>query len=248
MEISTYAIEAEVEAGHWWFVARRRLLADLIAGQQVPSDARVLDIGTSTGTNLRLLKELGFSNRLGLDLSDEAIRWCAEKGLGMVEKGDVCNLPFGDCEFKLVLATDIIEHVDDDLQALREIRRVLAPGGVAIITVPAFQSLQGLQDDVAHHKRRYLKRELLERIRRGGLVCLDSFYFNYLLFVPIWVARRLIELLGIKLKSENQVNTPILNRLLTWIFMFDIATAKIIYPPFGVSIIAVTSRDAERSQ
>src|SRR5450759_4798081 len=99
MDSSTYAVEAEVEAAHWWFVARRRLFADLIADQQVAFDARVLDIGTSTGTNLRMLQELGFSNRLGLDLSDDAIRWCAEKGLGKVEKGDICNLPFKDCEF-----------------------------------------------------------------------------------------------------------------------------------------------------
>ena len=64
-------------------------------------------------------------------LSDDAIRWCAEKGLGDVAKGDVCDLPFGDAEFDLVLATDIIEHVDDDLRAVGEIRRVLAPGGIA---------------------------------------------------------------------------------------------------------------------
>ena len=242
MDTSTYAVEAEVEASHWWFVARRRLFADLIARQRLSADARVLDIGTSTGTNLRMLKDLGFSNRRGLDLSDEAIRWCAEKGLGTVEKGDVCNLPFGEGEFDLVLATDIIEHVDDDVRAITEIRRVLAPGGTAIISVPAFQSLWGLQDEVAHHKRRYLKRDLLESIRRAGLTSKESFYFNYVLFVPIWIARQLIRLLRINLDSENQVNTPALNKLLTWIFMLDVATARVVKPPFGVSVVAVTMR------
>ena len=242
MDASTYAVEAEVEANHWWFVARRRLFADLIARERFSADARVLDIGTSTGTNLRLLRELGFANRVGLDLSDDAIRWCAEKGLGKVEKGDVCNLPFGDAEFDLVLATDIIEHVDDDLRAITEIRRVLAPGGTAIISVPAFQSLWGLQDEVAHHKRRYLKGELLDLIGRGGLACRESFYINYLLFIPIWAARQIIRVLNIEMASENQVNTPMLNRILTWIFTLDIATAKIIHPPFGVSIVAVTTR------
>jgi SAM-dependent methyltransferase len=243
MDISTYAVEAEVEASHWWFVARRRLLANLIARQQIPTDARVLDIGTSTGTNLRLLKDLGFSNRRGLDLSDDAIRWCAEKGLGRVEKGDVCMLPFGDGEFQLVLATDIIEHVDDDLQAVKEIRRVLVPGGTAIISVPAFQSLWGLQDDVSHHKRRYLKQKFLDLIGRGGLACREGFYFNYLLFVPIWAARQLIRLLKMKLESENQLNAPMLNRILTWIFMLDVNTARIVRPPFGVSIMVVAVRD-----
>lgn len=244
MDTSTYAVEAEVEASHWWFVARRRLLTDLIARQKIPLDAQVLDIGTSTGTNLRLLRDLGYSNRRGLDMSEDAIRWCADKGLGRVEKGDVCNLPFRDGEFRLVLATDIIEHVDDDVRATSEIRRVLAPGGTAIISVPAFRSLWGLQDDVSHHKRRYRKRELLNVIGRGGLACRNSFYFNYLLFIPIWSARQLIRVLGIRLESENQVNTPALNRLLTWIFMLDVVTARSVHPPFGVSIMAVTVREA----
>src|SRR5688572_24003653 len=169
MDTTVYSVEAEVEATHWWFVARRRLLARLIARAAVPGTAGVLDIGTGTGTNLRLLRELGFSRRRGLDSSDEAIRWCAEKGLGEVTKGDVRRLPFGDGEFQLVLATDVIEHVDDDTLAISEIRRVLAPGGTAILTVPAFRSLWGVQDEVAQHKRRYRKNELVEVVRSGGL-------------------------------------------------------------------------------
>jgi len=244
VDAATYAVEAKVEATHWWFVARRRLFARLIERQRLERNARVLDIGTSTGTNLRLLKELGFSNRQGLDSNEHAIRWCAEKGLGEVKLGDVCDLPFADREFDLVLATDVIEHVDDDVKALQEVYRVLAPGGTAIISVPAFPSLWGLQDDVAHHRRRYRKNDLLEVIRRGGLSCSDSFYFNYLLFAPIWVARQVVNSLAIRLNSENEVNTPMLNRLLTWIFMVDIMTAEVIRPPFGVSIVAVTVRNA----
>ena len=242
MDTSVYAVEARVEATHWWFVARRRLLAGLIAQQRISREAPALDIGTSTGTNLRLLKELGFTNRVGLDASDDAIRWCSEKGLGDVEKGDICDLPFRDGQFQLVLATDIIEHVDDDLRAVSEIARVLAPGGIAIITVPAYRSLWGLQDDVAHHKRRYRRHELLRLIRQAGLVCRESFYFNYLLFAPVWLARRVIRLLPIRLNSENELNTPVLNRLLTWIFTLDVATARFIHPPFGVSILALAAR------
>jgi len=240
MDISTYEVEAEAEANHWWFVVRRQLFADIIAQLGLAMNARVLDIGTSTGTNLRLLRDLGYVNRVGLDMSDDAIRWCAEKGFGKVEKGDACNLPFADGEFDLVLATDIIEHVDDDLRAISEIRRVLAPGGTAIITVPAFQSLWGLQDTVSHHKRRYRMPQLLAAIKQAGLPCRESYYFNYLLFAPIWVARQLIKVFGKELKSENQVNNAFVNRLLTWLFKIDVATARVIHPPFGVSILAVT--------
>lgn len=247
MDISTYEVEAEVEANHWWFVARRQLFADVIARLGLGTGSRVLDVGTSTGTNLRLLEELGYTNRVGLDMSDDAIRYCAEKGLGKVEKGDVCQLPFRDGEFDPVLATDIIEHVDDDTRALSEIRRVLARGGTAIITVPAFPSLWGLQDTVSHHKRRYRMRQLLGVIDSAGLDCRENFHFNYLLFVPIWAARQLIRVMGIRLKSENQINGAALNRFLTWLFKVDVASACHLRPPFGVSILAIArpTRDVQ---
>ena len=239
MDTLTYAAEAEIEQSHWWFVGRRKLLAKFLSRLQIPSTAHVLDIGTSTGTNLRLLKELGFSNYLGIDLSEDAIRWCAEKDFGVVEKGDVCNLPYHDSSFKVVLATDIIEHVDDDILAVNEIRRVLEPDGYAIFTVPAFQSLWGLQDVVSHHKRRYKKDQLLALLDKCGLHCNECFYFNYLLFVPIWLARQIIKLFRVQLHSENQVNTVIINKMLTIIFKLDVSTIRYINPPFGVSIIAI---------
>lgn len=242
MEDTAYAIEAAVEESHWWFVARRRLLAHAIAALAAPRDAPVLDIGTGTGSNLRLLRALGFANTRGLDISDAAIEWCATKGLGTVIKGDVCHLPFDDNTFRLVLATDVVEHVDDDLQALREIARVITSDGHALITVPAFRVLWGLQDDVAHHKRRYARGELEARISQAGLVCENSFHFNFLLFAPIFVARRLIRWLDLKLESENQINSPVLNRILLTVFSADIRIARWLRPSFGASFFAIVRR------
>jgi SAM-dependent methyltransferase len=242
MESATYAVEAEVEATHWWFVERRRLFGRMIAGMKLPSDARILDIGTSTGTNLRMLRDLGFTNFEGLDQSEEAIRWCADKGLGKVTAGDVCKLPFAEGSFDLVLATDIIEHVDDDVGALREIRRILKPEGRVLITVPAFRMLWGLQDDVSHHKRRYRAHELLERIAAADLRAGQRFYFNYLLFLPILCVRTLVRRAGIRMQSENQLNTGALNRIFQWIFRADISTAPYLHPPFGVSYLVLADR------
>lgn len=239
MDDLTYRIEAEIEANHWWFVTRRKLLSQIIRELQLQPDAAILDLGTSTGTNLRMLKDLDCRNPVGLDKSPAAIRYCAEKGLGTVEEGDVCDLPFEDERFALVLATDIIEHVDDDVRALAEIRRVLAPGGTAVITVPAFESLWGVQDDVSHHKRRYRKRQFEARLHAAGLECVEVFYFNYLLFLPIWLARQLIRILRLDVANENLVNTPLMNRLLTAIFTLDVRTARWMRAPFGVSILAI---------
>ncbi len=239
MEISTYAIEAQVEATHWWFTGRRRLLGRMIAAFGLPADARILDIGTSTGTNLRMLRDLGFSRYEGLDMSDEAVRWCADKGYGKVTRGDACALPFPDASFDLVLATDIIEHVDDDVLALDEMRRVLKPDGRVLVTVPAFPILWGLQDEIGHHKRRYRMAELVTRIGQADLVVHRRFHFNYLLFLPILLARRIIAVFGIRLQNENEVNSPLINRVLSWVFRFDVWTAPKVKPPFGVSCLAV---------
>lgn len=244
MEKSAYLFEAKVEESHWWFIGRRRLLASLIRKLRLSLEAPVLDLGTGTGGNLRLLKQLGFTQVVGLDANEMAIQCCREKGFAEVKKGDICDLPFEDHRFQLVLATDILEHVDDDLRALAEIKRVLRPGGEAVMTVPAFQSLWGIQDELGHHKRRYRIRTLQRRVREAGMECRESFYFNYLLFFPIWLARKLVRLSRAPIKNENQMIHPMLNPLLHSIFTADVLTAPRIKPPFGVSLLIVGRKPA----
>lgn len=244
MDVAAYAIEAAVEQDHWWFVGRRRLFARWIERSQIPADAHVLDLGTSTGTNLRMLREIGMRNVIGLDLSDEAIRFCEDKGLGEVRKGDITAIPFPDRSFELVLATDVIEHVDADDRALAEIARVLKPGGKAIITVPAFRSLWGPQDDLALHKRRYRMAPLVAQAEAAGLGIRRKFHFNFLLFVPIYVARRILSAMSYRGRSENEINGPIMNRILSRIFEADLHMAPHLRPPFGVSIFLLVERPA----
>lgn len=216
-------------------------MSEVLEQEGIGRDAALLDVGTSTGTNLRLLKEMGFTNYRGLDPSDEAIRFCAQKGLGKVEKGSVENLPIENDSLQAVLLTDILEHVDDR-KALAEVFRALKPGGKAIITVPAFQGLWGLQDEVSNHLRRYTKKEILDLVKGAGFSVGTAYYFNYFLFFPIWLARQIIRIFKIKLKSENEVNSPLINKILTAMFALDIRTAKVLKPPFGVSIFVLAKK------
>ncbi|HEY9610889.1 class I SAM-dependent methyltransferase, partial [Allocoleopsis sp.] len=163
-------------------------------------------------------------------------------GFKDVNLGDIGNLPFPDGTFQLVLATDVIEHIDNDLAALSEIRRVLASEGRAIVTVPAFKMLWGTQDEVSHHKRRYLKKELLEKAKKVGFNCITIFYFNYILFLPILTARTVIKLLKLGVKNENSINNDFLNNLFKAIFKFDVMSAPTLSPPFGVSILALLDK------
>jgi SAM-dependent methyltransferase len=241
-DLALYAVEARVEATHWWFVGRRKLFARELAAVSPVANARVLDVGTGAGSNLRMLRDAGYHNVVGLDASDAAISFCAKKGFDIVRKGDICEMPFGDGSMDIILATDVVEHVDDDARAVREIERVLAPGGTALLTVPAFQCLWGLQDEKAFHKRRYRLREFERLLMSAGLVPVKRYYFNYLLFVPLWLARQVFRIFKVTADSESEINTPLLNLILSGVFAVDTATARFIKPPFGVSILAVVKK------
>ena len=245
MDEQAFAAEATFEETHWWFVGRRRLFSREIQRMKLQKDASILDIGTSTGTNLRMLRSLGFENVTGIDPSESAREWCLKKQLGDVVAGDVRHMPFETGMFDLVLATDILEHVDQDDVAAGEIQRVLAVGGYALITVPTFQFLWGLQDDLAHHYRRYRKRQLLKLLRLAGLSPQRAYYFNYLLLIPILVARRVLRIANLKIRSEGELNTPLLNRLLGLVFRVDIATAPFVHPPMGVSALVVVRKESD---
>jgi len=242
MDIATYAAEAELEAEHWWYVGRRVLFSDLIKTLPLDRGAEVLDVGTSAGANLRMLRDLGLDRITGLDQSLEAAQFCAEKGFGDVRLGDICALPFNDRSFDLILATDIVEHVDDDILALSELHRVLKPGRHVLITVPTFQLLWGQEDEVSHHKRRYRMPEFLEKVCAVGLTPIRYFYFNYLLFLPILAARRLMRTFKVEVATEGEINTEWVNRILTPLFWLDVKTARWVHPPVGVSALVLATR------
>jgi SAM-dependent methyltransferase len=245
MHPSAYAIEAGVVETHWWFLGRRRLVARTLERYGVDRFGPTLEVGSGTGTNLRLLHRMGFQRVFGVDRSPIAASYCRELALYPVPVADARGLPFADEKFDLVIATDVIEHVDDDRKALGEIARVLKPGGTALITVPAFPALWGSNDDLARHHRRYRLRPLETTIEASGLSVMQMRHFNYILFVPIWLVRTVIWMLRLPIESEASLTPPWLNRILTWIFAFDVGTAFALNPPFGVSILAVCRRSAD---
>lgn len=244
MDFSVYEVEAEVEKSHWWFRGRRRLLARELDAIGADPSWRVLDMGSGTGGNLRLLNERRFASVVGLDASHAAATFCANKNLGPVVLGDAARLPFPDGAFDLVLAMDVLEHVQLDDVAAKEIRRVLSPTGIAILSVPAFRLLWGPQDDLSHHLRRYRIQPFCKLLVDAGLQVRNAYHFNYLLFFPILVARRILSRAKVKLRSENEVNSPWMNAILQRLFVIDVDLAPRLKMPFGVSIFARVDRRA----
>ncbi len=242
MELSAYEAEATVQRHHWWFTGRRWLFSRVIRRLNPPRDLPVVDIGCSTGTNLHLLKGLGFTSIEALDSSPAAVEFCARQGLPPVTLGDARVAPFEDAIFSLALATDVVEHVDEDDLVIKETLRILRPGGLAIFTVPAFMSLWGGQDELAHHKHRYRKSEFVRKVEACGFETLNSYYFNYILFGPIWLSRKILAKTRYSNRNENEINTPLINSILTGLFRLDLASAQYLRPPFGVSIMVIARR------
>src|SRR5204863_5855183 len=110
-----------------------------------------------------------FGDAQGVDVSSDAVAFCRERGLENVKLGAAESLPYDDGTFDLVTAFDVVEHMDDDLAGLREMRRVLRPGGRVLLFVPTFMFLWGLQDEVSNHRRRYRLPQLRHVLEQAGL-------------------------------------------------------------------------------
>src|SRR5436309_5642533 len=204
MQQHTYSIMYEVEEHHWWFVGRRKIIEGFVAavccelGKRKP---RILDVGCGTGANLQMLGQHGASE--GVDVSSEALEFCRARGLSKVKQGAAEALPYEDASFDLVTGLDVVEHLDDDVAGLKEMRRVLLPRGRALLFVLAFMFLWGVQDDISHHRRLYTLKDLERKLREAGLTVERMSYANISFFLPILIGRWLMRLTGVRPASEN---------------------------------------------
>jgi SAM-dependent methyltransferase len=178
---------AELDDRHWWFAGRRRIVFAELERLPLPDGARLLDAGCGTGRNLVELARFGTA--VGTELNAEAAALARGRGAGEVHVAPVEALPLGDAAFDAVLCLDVLEHTTDDVVALRELRRVTAPGGWLIVTVPAYERLWSAHDVLSGHVRRYDRRSLTAVVDEGGWTLRRWTGFNALLLAPAAVAR-----------------------------------------------------------
>ena len=245
MQQHTYAIMDRVEDKHWWFVGRRAILESFMRGIVAKmgaqgSSMRILDVGCGTGANLEMLSQFGKAE--GVDVSDDALEFCRGKGLN-VQKGLAEKLPYEDGAFDVTTALDVVEHLDDDIAGLTEMFRVTKSGGYSLIFVPAFMWLWGVQDDISHHRIRYTKSQIIERLGKAGYSIERATYANWTFFAPILAGRTLMKLTGIKPESENNVNVSALNGVFGRLFSSERFWLKNFNFPFGVSIVVVAKKN-----
>jgi SAM-dependent methyltransferase len=187
MDPRAYAEMYDVEERHWWFRGRRAVIWALLSLTDLPEKPRFLDAGCGTGRHLIEFGSLGPT--VGVDPSADAVAFCHQRGLDDVSCAGLENLPFSSSAFDLVLASDVLEHIDDDIGALVELHRVAADDAHLIITVPAYQWLWTEHDVQLHHVRRYTLPVMAARVRTAGWEVERSTYFNSLLLPGVAAAR-----------------------------------------------------------
>ncbi len=197
MEAHVYDQFAALEDSHFWFRGRRRIFFDLLDRRVAPARAagrplEVLEIGCGAGGMLKPLSRYG--RVTAMDYASDAMKYCRSRGFPRVVSGSGTALPFADGSFDVVALFDVIEHIEDDALVLREARRVLRPGGVVFISVPAYQWLYSQNDAVVHHLRRYTAGQLRAVIARAGLTPTKVSYFNTFLFPLICAALVVLKL------------------------------------------------------
>lgn len=203
---------------------------------------RILDIGCGPGNTLRRLRAWGAT--FGMDYSLDALAFARARGAAQVLSGDSTTLPVASGSIDCVVVLDNLEHVDDDVKALAEIRRVLRPGGVFIFTVPAFMALWRHHDVQYGHFRRYTKREFAARVSRAGLVIEEHRFFKCAYFVPLWLLAKSERLLRqVVTPRDNFYRVPgWLNRLMRAEIVWEDRAGLTRVLPFGVSLICAGSR------
>lgn len=240
MERVVYRQMAELDERHWWYRARRQVLADLIRREAMPpAGGRILEIGCGTGHNLEMLSRFGKIDALELD--DEA-RAIAEQRLGRT----IMSAPLpelagvGDRSYDLIAALDVIEHIEDDQSALAAIAAKLKSGGKLVMTVPAHQWMWSAHDVVNHHKRRYSKAGLKQLIESSPLRLETLGYFNSLLF-PLAIAQRLASKLRGRDDADVRLPSAPLNAALETVFAAERHFVGRLPLPPGLSLFAVAS-------
>ncbi len=180
----------QAEDRHWWYRGRRTVIENVMQSLGLPAGARILDAGCGSGRNMIELARHGTVT--GVELSEMSVELARARGCGEVVAGSVLEMPFADGAFDLAVSLDVIEHLEDDLGALRELRRVVAPGGALLVTVPAYQWLWSGHDVINHHHRRYTRRTLRRVAEQAGWRQQRTTYFNSLL-LPVAILLRILD-------------------------------------------------------
>lgn len=233
----------KMEREHWWFRVREAIILDLFRSSVFRGEPlRILNVGAATGRSSEMLEPFGEVQSIEYD--EPSFQFCRDILKMKIDHGSITSLPYADHSFDCVCAFDVVEHVEDHAFAISNMFRVCKPGGKIFITVPAFMSLWSTHDLVNHHFRRYKKKQLLALFETHGGRMIRTTYFNFLLFIPIYLIRVLqrifIRTKQDQLKPDNEmIESGIVNAIFHAIFSIERKLLNRFNFPFGVSLLVI---------
>jgi len=233
----------DVESNHWWFKSRRKYLIDLI--KKDSKDIKILDIGCSSGIFLKDLEEIGFNNNnlFGVDISEKAILNCKKNGLANTFVMDAQNITLNE-KFDIIVASDCLEHLEDDKKALQNWESLLKNNGKIYVFVPAFMALWSYHDEINLHYRRYKRKELKYKIQNENLEIIKSSYWNFSLFLPVYFFRKITYLLNRDKSGEEDISigNTLVNNFLYFLIILENKILKNFNFPFGISAFCIARK------
>lgn len=241
MERSVYDRMNDIECRHWWFTARREIIASLIRRlPKAKTETAILEAGCGSGGNLSMLRSFGKVDAFEFD--EDARRAAGEKSGLIIPFGALPDhLPFLDQRYDLIGLFDVLEHIEADEASLSVLAERLDDQGKIIVTVPAFQFLWSKHDERHHHFRRYTRASLAEAAQKAGLKVSYSSYFNTFLFPLAVLSRALKKLTGSE-EPDDQLPPAWVNTLLTRVFGVERHLLGRMRMPFGLSLAAVLEK------
>lgn len=246
MDRVIYERMAATQQVHWWFAGRRLILHHLLESLRLPAESSILEVGCGTGANIAMLQKFGSVSAVELDPFARAHVGAAMK-IEVAPGSLPDQLPYADRKFDLICLFDVLEHVEHDRGALSVLRERLAPRGVLVITVPAYQWLYSSHDAQHHHYRRYTAHQLRTVAKAAGLQPARAGYYNSVLF-PLALIRRLAEkLLNLDPIDDSALPGSLLNGLLYKAFSLEARLIGSWFFPFGLSVVGLFRADSFHS-
>jgi SAM-dependent methyltransferase len=243
VNLEEYGRMYEAEERQWWYAGMRAISFALLAAQWPEGGAdtrRILDAGCGTGNNLTHFRRFG--RTIGVDLSDEALRFCKTRGVAAA-RASLLSLPFPDGRFDAVTSFDVLYHrwVEDDGAAVREIVRVMKPGGLFLVRVPALKMLWGAHDEAVHSRHRYTRGEVRRLLEGEGLEVLRLTYANTLLF-PLIATRRTLDRLLHRHGSDVGFLPPPMEFAFRNLLGIEARLVRHLALPIGASVFALARK------
>ncbi len=234
----------ESEDSFWWYVGVHSLVERSLRRTLGSGSPTILDAGCGTGGNLVMLRRYG--NAVGIDLSSSALDFCkVSRGLDNVARGTLERLPFRSSSFDAAISIDVIYHrwVSDDEGALRELYRVLKPGGVLILQSAAFEWLRGRHDEVVFTRKRYTKSEICSKLQKSGFLVKSATYRNTLLFPIVFLVRILGRKHG-ETSSDVRMPSAFVNSILKLVMRTENLLLRLVRFPIGSSVYAIAIKES----